>query len=92
MLKSIILTTALIFLGLTNCFAADFGYADDPKPAQASTVNEFSLSEIVNGLNLTDTLKTELIFGLDKHHESAHDGPDETPSTMGIGLGFSFTF
>ncbi|WP_419779713.1 hypothetical protein [Maridesulfovibrio sp.] len=92
MLKSIIMTTALMFFGLTNCFAADFGYAEDPKPAQTRITNDFSLSEIVNGLNLTETLKTELIFGLDKHHESAHDGPDATPSTMGVGLGFSFTF
>ena len=92
MWKSIIMTTALIYLGLTNCYAADFGYAEDPKPAQTSILSDFSISEIVNGLNITDTMSTELLFGLDEHSETGPDGPDASPSTMGIGLGFSFTF
>ncbi|WP_415717702.1 hypothetical protein [Maridesulfovibrio sp.] len=92
MWKSILVATTLIFFGFTNCYAADFGYAEDPEPVQTSKLSDFSISEIVNGLNITDTMRTELLFGLDEHTDPGHDGPDASPSTMGIGLGFSFSF
>ncbi|MFW5498786.1 MULTISPECIES: hypothetical protein [unclassified Maridesulfovibrio] len=94
MWKSIIVTTALMLFGSNNVFAADFGYIEDTKPKQTviSMEKEFSFTDFVTGLNITDDMKTGLIFGLDNQDTELHAGPDAPPSATGLGLGFSFSF
>ncbi|WP_319781122.1 hypothetical protein [Maridesulfovibrio sp.] len=96
MWKSIIITTALLFFGTNNVFAADFGYVEDAKPKETQTVlsmeKNLSLTDFITGLNITDEMSTNLIFGLDDNPAFTNDGPDAPPSTIGIGLGFSFSF
>ncbi|ACS80117.1 hypothetical protein [Maridesulfovibrio salexigens] len=96
MWKSIVVTTALLFFGSNNLFAADFGYIEENKPNEKQTVasmeKEFSFTDFVTGLDITDDMKTGLIFGLDNQNIDLHAGPDAPPSSMGLGLGFSFSF
>jgi hypothetical protein len=96
MWKSIIVTTALMLFGSNNIYAADFGYAEktDAKEKQtvASMEDEFSFTDFVTGLDITEDMKTGLIFGLDNQNIDLHAGPDAPPSSMGLGLGFSFSF
>ncbi|MDC7217400.1 MAG: hypothetical protein PQJ28_00100 [Spirochaetales bacterium] len=96
MWKSIVITTALLLFGTNNIFAADFGYVEETNTSEKTTVSsmeeEFSLTDFVTGLNITDDMQTGLIFGLDSHPTAAHEGPEAPPSAMGLGLGFSFSF
>ncbi|WP_320175487.1 hypothetical protein [Maridesulfovibrio sp.] len=96
MWKSIVVTSALLLFGSNNIFAADFGYVEETKSKEQQTVasmeKEFSFTDFVTGLDITDDMQTGLIFGLDNQPTETHAGPDAPPSAMGLGLGFSFSF
>jgi hypothetical protein len=96
MWKKIVITGALLFWGLTNAYAADFDYKSARERLDTETIitteNETSFSAILNGLHINDSVKTNLIFGLDDDHYDNLDGPNDPPETTGLGLGFSFSF
>ncbi|NDV27766.1 hypothetical protein [Desulfovibrio sp. JC010] len=95
MWKSIVITTALLFFGVTNAHAGDFGYKADKKNEKHTIVaaeKEMSFSDILNGLDISENISTNLVFGLEDNYRNNLEGRDDPSQTMGLGLGFSFSF